>query len=164
MEKKSQILIAAFIMLLVSMLLCRGIFTLWSNHAQSIAAQVASGQAFYLAQGALERAKSDLLLNATRAGSWPRTKNWNAPGGASDFTNFNANIPTVNANYFYSITCNGSAGCASNDRSITATGQVYTLAGKLLSSRTMFVTITNVYSASTQDSSANLVANTWEEQ
>jgi len=56
-------------------------------------------------------------------------------------------------------------GCASNNRSVTATGQLYSLSGKLLSSRTMFVTITNVNSgAGTQGRNANLVSNSWGEQ
>ena len=164
MKKKAQILVAAFLMLLISLILCRGIYSLWSDHAKSIAVQVASGQAFYLAQAALERAKADLLLDARRSGAWPRTLNWSAQGSAGDFTHFNANLPTLNANSYYSITCPGS--CTSNDRNVTATGQVYTLGGKILSSRTMFVTITNVYNAAgtTQDRNANLVANSWEEQ
>ena len=164
MEKKSQILIAAFIMLILAMLLCRGIYTLWSSYAQSMGTQVSSGQAFYLAQAALERAKSDLMLNATRTG-FPRSATWLVNGSTSDFGNFNANIPTLSANYYYSVTCPGGATCTSNDRSIAATGQIKTLGGKLLSSRTMFVTITNVNGGfGTQDRNANVVANSWEEQ
>ena len=164
MKKKSQILVAALLMLMVSLILCRGVYNLWSDHDKSIAVQVFSGQAFYLAQAALERAKADLLLDARRSGSWPRSQVWNALGNATDYGNFNANLPRVNANYSYSITCPGS--CTSNDRSITATGQVKDLtSGKILSQRTMFVTITNVNSgASTQDTVANIVANSWEEQ
>jgi hypothetical protein len=165
MKQKSQVLVAALVMLMVSLVLCRGIYSLWSDHDKSIAVQIFSGQAFYLAQAALERAKADLLLDARRTGYSPaRTLSWNALGSTTDFGNFNANLPRVNANYSYSITCPGS--CTSNDRNITATGQVIDLiSGKLLAQRTMFVTINNVNSgAGTQDTVANLAANSWEEQ
>jgi hypothetical protein len=167
MNKRSQILMAAIVMLVVSALLCRGVYTLWTNHAQSIGMQVASGQAFYLAQAALERAKADLMLNATRAGTWPRTSPVWISNGTKDFGNFNANIPLINANYYYSIVCEPGpppGNCSTDNRDVTATAQISDLGGKLLATRKIFVIIANVSTVSTQDPSGNMVANSWEEQ